>query len=135
MSVFLSKNKAPPLRTITQFLRTYGNTDGVCTIRMDQGGELARSASFRDTIAKAEYTIEVTGADNSSQNGTVERPHRTLANMVHAGLENTGLSAKFWSDALLHAVFLKNRMPHAAFSHKITPYERLTGTPPDLSKL
>ena len=91
MSVFLSKNKAPPLRTITQFLRTYGNTDGVCTIRMDQGGELARSASFRDTIAKAEYTIEVTGADNSSQNGTVERPHRTLANMVHAGLENTGL--------------------------------------------
>ena len=64
-----------------------------------------------------------------------EHPHWTLANIVCAGLENAGLSAKFWSDALLHAVFLKNYMSHAAFSHKITPYERLTGTPPDLRKL
>ena len=55
--------------------------------------------------------------------------------MVIAGLENSGLNPKFWSDALLHAVFVKNRLPHAAFHHKMTPYEQLTGTPPDLSKL
>ena len=133
--VFLSKNKAPPLRTITQFLRTYGNTDGVRIIRTDQGGELARSTSFKEVVTKAEYTIEITGADNSSQNGLAERPHRTLGDMVRAGLENAGLHVKYWSDALLHAVFVKNRMPHSAFNHKITPYERLTGTPPDLSKL
>ena len=133
--VFLSKNKVPPIRTISHFLRTYGNTDGVRIIRTDQGGELARSATFKDTISKAGYTIEITGADNSSQNGIAERPHRTLGDMVRAGLENSGLHVKFWSDALLHAVFIKNRMPHAAFGHKMTPYERLTGTPPDLSKL
>ena len=133
--VFLSKNKSPPIKTITQFLRTYGNTDGVRTIRTDQGGELAKANAFKEAVTKAEYSIEITGADNSSQNGIAERPHRTLGNMVRAGLENAALSPKYWSDALLHAVFLKNRMPHAAFNHKITPYERLTGTTPDLSKL
>ena len=55
--------------------------------------------------------------------------------MVRAGLENAGLSSKLWSDALLHAVFLKNCMPHAVFHHKLTPYEWFTGTTPDLSKL
>ena len=40
--VFLSRNKVPPIRTISQFLRTYGNTDGVRIIWTDQGGELAR---------------------------------------------------------------------------------------------
>ena len=133
--VFLSKNKSPPLKTINQFLCTYGNTDGIRVIRTDQGGELAKSASFRETVQLADYTIETTGADNSSQNGLAERPHQTLANMVRTGLENAGLHFKFWSDALLHAVFVKNRLPHQAFNHKCTPYEKLTGTPPDLSKL
>ena len=135
MWVFLSKNKVPPLCTVSQFLRTYGNTDGRRIIRTDQGSELARSTSTKDTVAKAEYTIETTGADNSSQNGIAEPPYRTLTNMVQAGLENAGLPPKFWSDALLHAVYLKNRMPHATFHHNMTPYERLTGTPADLSKL
>ena len=133
--VFLSKNKAPPINTISQFLRTYGLTDGVRHVRTDQGGELARSAAFKATIQQAEYNIEITGADNSSQNGVAERPHQTLADMVRAGLENSGLPPKFWSDAILHAVYIKNRLPHQAFNFKYTPYERLTGTPPDLSKL
>ena len=89
--VFLSKNKHPLLKTITQFLRTYGNSDSIRVIRTDQGGELAKSASFRDTVQLADYTVETTGADNSSQNGLAERPHQTLANMVRTDLENAGL--------------------------------------------
>ena len=95
-------------QSIFQFLRTYGNTDGVCIIKTDEGGELARSNSFKEVVTKAEYTIEITGADNSSQNGLAERPHRTLGDMARAGLENAGLHVKYWSDALLHAVFIKN---------------------------
>ena len=120
---------------IQQFLRTYGNTDGVRIIRTSQGGELAKSIGFKEIIKTAEYTIEITGADNSSQNGIAERPHHTLADMVRTGLENAGLGPQFWSDALLHTVYIKNRLPHAAFNYKLTPYERLTGPTPDLSKL
>ena len=133
--IFLSKNKHPPLRTIKQFLRTYGLKQGVRIIRTDQGGELSKSTMFRKVLQEAHYSIEVTGADNSSQNGIAERPHRTLANMVRTGLENAGLPYKYWSDALLHAAFVKNRLPHAHFKNKSTPYEQLTGVKPDLSKL
>ena len=133
--IFLSKNKHPPVQVVRQFLRTYGNKEGTRVIRTDQGGELARSALFRKTIQTAGYSIEVTGADNSSQNGIAERPHRTLANMVRTGLETSGLSSKYWSDALLHASYIKNRLPHRHFDNKSTPYEKLTGLTPDLSKL
>ena len=133
--VFLTKNKTPPLRIVTQFLNTYGNKNGVRIIKTDQGGELARSHAFKQVLDKAGYALEITGSDNSSQNSIAERPHRTLGNMVRAGLENAGLHPRFWSDALLHAVHVKNRLPHAAFEHKITPYEKLTGMKPDLSNL
>ena len=132
---FLCKNKHPPVQLLKQFLRTYGNHDGTRIIRTDQGGELARSALFRHTLQTAGYSIEITGSDNSSQNAIAERPHRTLANMVRTGLENSGLPLKYWSDALLHATYIKNRIPHAHFQYKSTPYEKLTGITPDLSQL
>ena len=133
--VFLSKNKSPPIRVVSNFLNTYGNKDGTRIIRTDQGGELARSNSFKETVESAQYSLEITGSDNSSQNSIAERPHRTLGDMVRAGLENSGLHVKYWSDALLHAAYIKNRLPHFAFHMKSSPYERLTGFKPDLSNL
>ena len=133
--IFLNKNKNPPIKTVTQFLKSYGIKGPNCIVRTDQGGELAKSVSFRKVITDAGYRLETTGADNSAQNAIAERPHQTLANMVRAGLENSGLHVRFWSDAILHAVYVKNRLPHTAFQNKMTPYERLTGTKPDLSKL
>ena len=134
--VFLTKNKRPPIQMLNTFLKTYGlKSDGVKLIRTDQGGELARSQQFRDIIASNGYQLEITSADNSSQNGKAERPHRTLANMMRAGLENAGLHPKYWSDALLHSTFIKNRLPHSAFDFKSTPYTELTGVKPNLRHL
>ena len=48
--IFLSKNKHPPLKTIKQFLRTYGLKKGVRIIRTDQGGELSKSTLFRNVL-------------------------------------------------------------------------------------
>ena len=133
--IFLSKNKQPPIKVLHKFLRTYGQRQGIRTIRTDQGGELARSSAFQQAITEAGYSIEITGSDNSAQNGIAERPHQTLANMVRAGIENAGLHVKYWSDALLHAVYIKNRLPHKQFEYKHSPYEKLTGQKPDLRKL
>ena len=134
--VFLTKNKKPPTLMITKFLQTYGLKDNrVKIIRTDQGGELANSPEFRDTIAKNGYQCEITGAENSSQNGKAERPHRTMANMMRSSLETAGLHPKYWSDALLHSAFIKNRLPHAAFQFKSTPYKELTGIKPNLQHL
>lgn len=134
--VFLTKSKQPPTNMIKTFLKIYGlKHDGVKIVRTDQGGELANSTQFCKTVAECGYQVEITGADNSSQNGKAERPHRTLANMMRASLDNASLHPKYWSDALLHSAFIKNRLPHAAFRFKSTPYTELTGVKPNLQHL
>ena len=134
--VFLTKNKKPPTNMIKIFLNIYGLKNvGVKIVRTDQGGELARSALFRSIVSECGYQVEITGADNSSQNGKAERPHRTMANMMRASLDNASLHPKYWSDALLHGTFIKNRLPHSAFNFKSTPYQELTGVKPNLKNL
>ena len=121
---------------IKTFLNTYGlKNEGVKLIRNDQGGEFDQSQQFRDTVYACGYQVEITGADNSSQNGKAECPHRTLANMMRATLKNAGIHPKYWSDALLQSTFVKNRLPHSAFDFKSTPYTELTGVKPNLQHL
>ena len=73
--IFLSKNKHPPLRTVKQFLWTYGQKHGVRIVRIGQCGELSKSTLFRKALQESHYSIKITGSDNSSQNGIAERPH------------------------------------------------------------
>ncbi len=67
------------------------------------------------------YTVEPTGADSASQNGGAEIYNNILAVMVRKLLYGSGLPAKFWSAALLHAVYLQNRLVHLITG--ITPFE------------
>jgi hypothetical protein len=46
--VFLTNLKSPPIDILQEFLTQHGHEDGGC-IRTDQGGKLARSATFQDT--------------------------------------------------------------------------------------
>ena len=135
MWIFLSKNKVPPIQTVKLFLQLHGRKEGTRVVRTDQGGELAKSKAFQNMIGSQGYTLETTGPDNSKQNGIVERPHRTLADMTRAAVMDAGLPSKFWSDGIIHAVYVKNRLPHTAFDMEKTPYEMLTGSKPDLSQL
>jgi hypothetical protein len=129
---FLTKSKEPPIYILRAFLKKFGIGTGV--IRTDQGGELARSDSFRDTMLKEfGYVVEPTGADSPSQNGGVESYNHTLAIKVRTLLYSAGLSARFWSAALLHAVYLHNRLVHSATGK--TPYEGWYGRKPDVSHL
>ena len=74
--ISLSASKDPPLDIVRTSLDRNGLKESTYrNIRCDQGGELARSAKFRTVIQKSGYSIEPTGADNSSQNGVAERPN------------------------------------------------------------
>ena len=102
----------------------FGLAKGV--IRTDQGGKLARSDAFRTTMMDDfGYTVEPTGADSPSQNGGAEIYNGTLAVKVHTLLYGSGLPAKFWSAALLHSVYLYNRLVHSSVG--MTPYEAWYG--------
>jgi hypothetical protein len=79
------------------------------------------------------YTLEPTCADSPSQNGAVEIYNDKFAVRTRTLLYGSGLPAKFWSAALLHSVYLHNRLVHS--KTKATPFERYFGTKPDLSHL
>ena len=132
MWVFISSSKQPPLEFCEQLLTKFRASTTHRTVRCDQG-ELATSKAFNEMLSKVGFTLEVTGSNNSKQNGIAERPHRTLAQMVRCLLHSSGLGPEYWSYALLHAVYIKNRLPHSAIS--MTPFQAITGKKPDLGGL
>ncbi len=94
------------------------------------GGELYGSHAFQQAVCDAGFLIEPTASDASFQNGIAERPNRTFGNMMRSLLHAAGLGPEYWSWALIHAAYLKNRLPHSAIP--ITPYEAYTGVRPNL---
>jgi hypothetical protein len=110
--VFHTKSKDPPIDIVETFLGRFIHEDGG-VLRMDQGGELARSFDFGDTILQNhKYVLEPTGADRTSKNGAAEIYNAKLAVRERTLLFGLGLPAKFWSSALIHAVYLHNRLIH-----------------------
>jgi hypothetical protein len=131
--VFLTKSKNPPLDIVRAFLRLHGHTDGGC-IRTDQGGELASSSAFGDLVLKEfGYTLEPTGADSPSQNGAVEIYNDKLGICTRSLLYRSGLPAKYWSTALIHAVYLHSQLVHSVTL--CTPFESYYNMKPDLQYL
>jgi len=132
--VFLTKSKSPPIQFCQQFLQQ--NKCRFSTrkiIRSDQGGELYRSTAFQEMTNQEGFILQPTATDASFQNGLAERPNRTLAETMRCLLHNAGLGPQYWSWALTHSVYLKNRLPHRAIG--CTPYEAWSGKKPNVSKL
>ncbi len=131
--VFLTSSKDPPIDIIDQFLKKLGHKDGG-SIQTDQGGKLAGSSPLSDMILRNHlYVFEPTGANSPSQNGAVEIYNDKLAVQTCTLLYGARLPAKFWSSALLHAVYLHNCLVHS--STKCTPFKRYFGTKPDFACL
>lgn len=84
-------------------------------------------------MADCKYLLEPTGAGTPQQNGLAERPNQTLGNMVRCLLSTVNLPPEYWSWAMIHAVYLKNRLPHAAIG--CTPYFAWTGSKPSAKLL
>ncbi len=129
---FLTTSKEPPIEILRSFMSKYVTGSGI--VRTDQGGELARSSIFRNTMLKDfGYVVEPTGADSPLQNGGVEIYNNTLAVKVRTLLYGSGLPARFWYAGLLHAVYLYNRLVHSATLK--TPFEGWHGRQPDVTHL
>ena len=102
-------------------------------VRMDSGGELAKSKAVKKIFQRFHYLLEPTGAHSSSQNGGGERPHQDIGNMVRVLLESANLPSKYWEYAFYHSLDVMNILPHG--DNSTTPYELACGKPPDLSNL
>jgi dUTPase len=128
--VYVSSSKTPPLDFLAAVLSKFKANHPHRTIRCDQG-ELASSKAFNTLMKDQGFEVEITGSNNSQQNGMAERPHRTFGNMMRCLLHSAGLGPEYWTYALIQSVWIKNRLPHAAID--TTPYQAMTGLQPDLS--
>ena len=131
--IFLTKDKSPPITQVQSLLSRFPKYK-LPTIMTDQGGELSRSLNFKKMCEQYGYILQTTGAYASQQNGLAEKPNKDLAQIMRCLLYSAGLDSKFWSYAIRHSVYLKNRWPHSSLHWK-TPYEMLHKTKPDLTHL
>jgi hypothetical protein len=125
------RHKTPKIDTIKGFLQTHGAKGPQQKyVRMDEGGKLWGSLQFQELMKELGYIPQPTALDASFQNGMVERPNRTLGDMMMSLLYSANMGPQYWSWALLHSVYLKNRLPHTSIG--ITPYEAYTGVKPNV---
>ena len=131
--LFLTASKAPPLTIVDKVLNKFKCKNPHRTVRTDQGGELGRSHEFQKVVVKNDFVLELTGAAASAQNAHAESPNKYLANMMRCLLHAADLGSEYWSFALIHAAYIKNRIPHTYI--RMTPYEALTGAKPNITNL
>ena len=141
---FVCKLKSEVVEKFKEFLawtRSHGWI--VKQLNSDGGGEYTapefagvRSEFERVCVANG-IRQQFTAAHTQSQNGISERLNRKLMEHTRCLLNEAGLSKKFWSLALKHLVWWRNRIWHRALSSAdgagCSPFQMLFGRPPRVS--
>ena len=104
-------SKGPPLHWLAHFPTKYNPQFDGKYVYLDQGGELFNHPEVQNLFRKKSYNIIPTSANNSYQNGPVERGHCTLANTICALLIGANLDIKFCLYAFYHALCMSNVLP------------------------
>ena len=68
------------------------------------------------------------------QNGVVERANRTIVEMVRNMLHAQNLDKSFWAEAVVNAVYTRNRCPTRVLD-SITPEEAWSGRRPCIAHM
>ncbi|KAJ0470754.1 putative RNA-directed DNA polymerase [Helianthus annuus] len=101
--------------------------------RSDNGTEFVNNQMHNFCISKG-ILHQTSCAYTPQQNGVVERKHRHLLNTARALMFQGGLPLRFWSDCVLTAVYLINRLPSYVLNGR-SPYEMMFEFKPSLSHL
>nr|KAJ0211099.1 hypothetical protein LSAT_V11C400217220 [Lactuca sativa] len=103
--------------------------ESIKVLRTDRGGEYYDPVYFESTGIIHQTTAPYT----PQQNGVAERKNRTLKEMVNSMFSYSGLSERFWGEAMLTSCYILNRTPNKR--SKNTPYELWCKKVPNLSYL
>ena len=144
--VYFMKSKSEVKHRYEQFL-TWVKLQGykVKQLMSDGGGEYTASenasimSEFQQISIKNGITQNFTSAYTPEMNGVSERLNRVLLEHGRALLTDAGLSPLFWSLAVKHVVYLRNRLWHKHHQQGpnigASPYQALYGTVPHMNML
>ncbi|KAI8440646.1 hypothetical protein MSG28_001855 [Choristoneura fumiferana] len=102
-------------------------------LRSDNGGEYC-NAKFEQYLKDEGIIHQTSVVYCAQQNAVSERLNRTLVEKARCMLQEAGLSKRYWGEAIMTAIYIKNRCPTSALAG-LTPEEKWTGSKPDLSHL
>lgn len=89
------------------------------------------SANFHDNGIQHHRTVPY----SPEQSGVSERSNRTRMDLVRCMLYLRGTDRHLWADALVRAVYIRNREPSHSLPALMTPYHLWIGRPPNLLHL
>lgn len=132
---YLMKHKTEVLSHFVNFKKLVEKQVGlpIKIFRSDGGGEYCND-NFSKFLQQHGIIHQKSIPYCQSQNGVSERLNRTLMEKVSCMLRGAGLCGRYWGEAVMTAIYLKNRSPTAALSGR-TPEEVWTGCKPDLGHL
>lgn len=132
---YLMKHKTEVMSHFINFKRLVEKQVGlpIKIFRSDGGGEYCND-SFSKFLQQQGIIHQKSIPYCQSQNGVSERLNRTLMEKARCMLQGAGLCGRYWGEAVITAIYLKNRSPTAALSGR-TPEEVWTGSKPDLGHL
>jgi transposase InsO family protein len=133
--VIMMKNKSEAFNKFKQWKALVENQTGkkIKRLRTDNGLEFC-SSEFDEFCKDAGIARQHTIRHTPQQNGVAERMNQTLLERARCMLSNSGLSKRFWAEAVNTACYLINRGPHTGIECK-TPYEVWSNKPADYSLL
>jgi hypothetical protein len=130
------KDVLQKLKFAQRFVRTTSGAAKnpiITTLQVDSARELVGVDSrFSKACAERGITMRQTAAYLHNQNGVIERAWRTICDGARSMLMEARLDADWWPHAIEHMCYIMNRVPCDGGP---SPYERLTGKPPDLQRL
>jgi hypothetical protein len=110
----------------------------------DGGGEYTAGAhatiasAFEQLCADNDVRQNITSPDTPAQNGVSERLNRTLIEHAKAEVKAAALANEFWSLAVKHVVWVRNRVWHRKLQvvpggPSFSPFHVLYGRPPKIA--
>ena len=101
--------------------------------RSDNGGEYT-SFTFKKHLEKHGILHQTSCPYTPQQNGVAERKNRHLMEVARSMMFHSNVPKRFWSDAVLSACYLINRIP-TKILNDTSPFEVLNSTKPSLDYL
>lgn len=130
--VYLLRTKAEVLKVFPEFLtmieRQYKSQ--VKGVRSDNAPELSFNELYKSKGIQAYHSCPET----PEQNFVVERKHQHILNVARALMFQVHILLEYWSDCILTAVFLINRLPSPLLKDK-SPFQMLTNNKPAYNDL
>ncbi len=132
--VFLLKCKSETylyLKIFFNMARAQHPTPGQFKFFRSDGGTEFTCTKVQTLLRKFGIEHQCSAPGLSSHNGSIERFNRTIQEKGRALLLQSGFPTTMWGLAVGAAEYIYNRTPHSAIN-MMTPYQKWTGSPPDL---